>query len=420
MPLLSSLLSRRTFLSVTSAGAVVPHAYGPNDCIGVGIIGLGQQGCRHVSLLNELSRRGARVAVVALCDVQAPRLHAAAQRVGRVRTYRNHRDLLADRAVDVVAVATPDRLHLPQSLEALRAGKDVMCESPWCHWAEFPHVERLVAVATGRHRILRVGDLGPPGPLWSRVAELIGQGVIGRPRHGLAGVSNQAEEGPIGEGSPAVGWSRSPACRELEPGQDQGAPCRADTQVTFCPGRKSNWRRSLQFSGGPAAEGLWRALAPLAATLNLPPPAAATATGGILENPAPPGDVPDTLNVSLEFPGTLSVTIVSASPNHPPIPPSIQGDEGRLTLVDHSWTEGCREIVVSGRDGTTWRFHGRRTSSPAAGWLRFLDDVRLRRNQPADLDRARVVQAAVSMGLLSYVHRKVARSSPQTGSIFLS
>ena len=37
--------------------------------------------------------------------------------------YRKHAELLADPAVDVVCIATPDRLHVPQALDAIRAGK---------------------------------------------------------------------------------------------------------------------------------------------------------------------------------------------------------------------------------------------------------------------------------------------------------
>ena len=41
------------------------------------------------------------------------------------KIYRNHEDLLADPRVDVVCIATPDRLHAPQAIDAVRAGKDV-------------------------------------------------------------------------------------------------------------------------------------------------------------------------------------------------------------------------------------------------------------------------------------------------------
>ena len=61
---------------------------------------------------------------------------AAAKATGG-KVYRNHKDLLADPRVDVVCIATPDRLHAPQAIDAVRAGKDVYVEKPLTHWLQF-------------------------------------------------------------------------------------------------------------------------------------------------------------------------------------------------------------------------------------------------------------------------------------------
>ena len=70
---------------------------------------------------------------MAVCDAYRYRLDEAAKATG-AKAYMKHRELLADPSVDVVCIATPDRLHVPQALDAIRAGKDVYCEKPMGHW----------------------------------------------------------------------------------------------------------------------------------------------------------------------------------------------------------------------------------------------------------------------------------------------
>ena len=71
-----------------------------------------------------------------MCDAYRYRLDEVAKATG-AKAYLKHRDLLADPNVDVVCIATPDRLHVPQALDAIRAGKDVYCEKPMGHWTQF-------------------------------------------------------------------------------------------------------------------------------------------------------------------------------------------------------------------------------------------------------------------------------------------
>jgi predicted dehydrogenase len=71
-----------------------------------------------------------RVDLVAICDVVPERAQAMAARFGIPKVYHDHRDLLADPAVQLVDVCTPTHTHLPLSLEAIDAGKHVICEKP--------------------------------------------------------------------------------------------------------------------------------------------------------------------------------------------------------------------------------------------------------------------------------------------------
>ena len=95
---------------------------------------------------------------VAVCDVYRPRLEAASKKTGGAKMYMEHEALLADQNVDVVCIATPDRLHAPQTIDALNAGKDVYCEKPLTHWSQFELAKKVQEAAdkngpagAGRH-----------------------------------------------------------------------------------------------------------------------------------------------------------------------------------------------------------------------------------------------------------------------------
>lgn len=93
--------------------------------IRVGVVGLGQ-GRSHLQAFQALA--GSRV--VALCDLDAPLLAQVGQQFGVERQYTSYEQLLADKTVDLVVVATPDHLHGQQAIMALEAGKHVLSEIP--------------------------------------------------------------------------------------------------------------------------------------------------------------------------------------------------------------------------------------------------------------------------------------------------
>src|SRR5208283_3769440 len=135
--------SRRGFLGTAGAASLLPgftilspNARGANDRIGIGFIGTGGRAQAHIDIVNGLKSQG-KAAPVAVCDVYRPRLEAASKRTGGTKMYMEHEALLADPDVDVVCIATPDRLHAPQTIDAVSAGKDVYCEKPLTHWSQF-------------------------------------------------------------------------------------------------------------------------------------------------------------------------------------------------------------------------------------------------------------------------------------------
>jgi predicted dehydrogenase len=107
----------------------------------IGVVGVGA--ITQLAHLPALSRlRGAEV--VALCDNDGPKAAALAERFGVHDVFTDIEDLL-ELEMDAVIVATPNHLHEPHVLSALRAGVNVLCERPV---ALTPRgVERILAAA---------------------------------------------------------------------------------------------------------------------------------------------------------------------------------------------------------------------------------------------------------------------------------
>jgi predicted dehydrogenase len=97
-----------------------------SEVVRVGIIGLGRSGWNiHANLLE--SEPGFKVAAVA--DELDDRLNEAKARFG-CSVYKDYRCMLEDPDVDLVVVATPSHIHASVSIQALEAGKNVLCEKP--------------------------------------------------------------------------------------------------------------------------------------------------------------------------------------------------------------------------------------------------------------------------------------------------
>jgi predicted dehydrogenase len=194
----SSMSSRRAFVqsaAATVASAVGARALGANERIGVGFIGYGLIGKRHVIDFKEQPD----VNVVAVADVHKGRLDEAVGLVGgTVKGFRDFRRLLDNKDVNAVVISTPDHWHALMTMMACAAGKDVYVEKPL---TLFPNEGRwMIDVARRHRRVVQVGTQQRSGPHYQRAKDLIQAGHIGK----ITSVRMQAFRniGP-GYGSPA-------------------------------------------------------------------------------------------------------------------------------------------------------------------------------------------------------------------------
>ena len=119
------------------------------DKLRVGIIGCGGiANGKHMPSLSKLSQ----VEMVAFCDLIEERAAKAAKEYGvpGAKVYVDYKELLEDKTIDVVHVCTPNRSHSFITVDALEAGKHVMCEKPMAKTSEEARKMLEAAKRTGK------------------------------------------------------------------------------------------------------------------------------------------------------------------------------------------------------------------------------------------------------------------------------
>lgn len=124
--------NRRSFIKSASAlagGLLAPNLLLGNNrssTLNVAAIGCGGKGWSDISEIAA----GNRIAF--LCDVDRNRARKAIQKYPEARFFSDYREMFAEVAdqIDVVTVSTPDHMHFPIAVEAIRHGKPVMVQKP--------------------------------------------------------------------------------------------------------------------------------------------------------------------------------------------------------------------------------------------------------------------------------------------------
>src|SRR5580700_9294328 len=151
------ILDRRTFLTGAAGVSLAASRFAQaremqNHTPRVGLIGCGWYGKCDLFRLIQV----APVEVVSLCDVDSRMLDEAAGMVAtrqrsrqRPRTFRDYREMLRQRNLDIVLVATPDHWHALPTIAAIEAGCDVWVQKPIS--VDIEEGKAMVAAAR-RHR----------------------------------------------------------------------------------------------------------------------------------------------------------------------------------------------------------------------------------------------------------------------------
>ena len=149
-------MNRRTFLATTaaaSAASFTARSYaailGANDRVNLGVIGLGRRG----TIVSNGFVKDPRVKLAALCDIYGAQTTQYQKRLAAhlssPSTHVRYQEILANKDIDSVLIATPDHLHVQIGSDALAAGKNVYLEKPTVHdWKSRTRLEKAAAAST--------------------------------------------------------------------------------------------------------------------------------------------------------------------------------------------------------------------------------------------------------------------------------
>lgn len=134
-----------------------------NEQLNLGFIGLGGRGNELLNAFGRLSD----VRIAALCDPDAARLDVAAKQHADAQTYRDLRQLLDNRDIDAVAIATCNHWHALAAIWACQAGKHVYVEKPLAHnhWEG----QQVVLAARKHDRVVQVGTQQRSDPVQAEI-----------------------------------------------------------------------------------------------------------------------------------------------------------------------------------------------------------------------------------------------------------
>jgi len=193
-----------------------------NDQVQYGFIGTGSRGQYLLKHINETDRGRC----VAVCDIYEPNLTKGADEArSKPKMFKDYRELLSQKDVDCVYIATPLFQHFPVTRDALLAGKHVFCEKSLVFKPEEVHALRKLANERPK-QVLQVGLQRRYSKYYQTARQMIDKGILGK-------VTNVQAQ-----------WHRNTFSKD-----PWNKPVPAGTTD-----KAYNWRKYREFSGGLTAE----------------------------------------------------------------------------------------------------------------------------------------------------------------------
>ena len=175
--------NRRTFLEqlgigtagvITAGYTATARGFAANETLNVGCIGTGGRCQALMRAFKEVP--GTRITAVADIWDANRALGLKLAEPGAV-ALKDYRQLLARKDIDAVIIGTPDHWHVPITIDACAAGKDVYVEKPLTHSLE--EGAAVIAAQNSHQRIVQVGTQQRSMPQFQKAYEIVKSGQLG-------------------------------------------------------------------------------------------------------------------------------------------------------------------------------------------------------------------------------------------------
>jgi predicted dehydrogenase len=323
-------MHRRQFLQLGAAGLALSALGGQAAEFAdpkkrVGLIGCGWYGKVDLWRLVQV----APVEIVSMCDVDQRMRNAAADLAAerqlskkRPRTYSDYREMLKEKDLDLVLIATPDHWHALPAIAALEAGADLYLQKPIS--VDIAEGQAILAAARRHQRVVQVGIQRRSTPhLIEARDEFIKSGKLGH----IAYVETYCYYPMRAAGDPPDAPPPEYLDFEFWTGP---APMRPYNSRLHPRG----WRAFMDYGNGTIGDMGIHMVDMVRWMLELGWPKRVSASGGILLPRQSKSDIADTLNATFDF-GDLEVVWTHRNWGEPPDPKyrwgaTFYGEKGTL------------------------------------------------------------------------------------------
>lgn len=395
--------TRRAFVGITALSST--QILGANDRLRGGVIGLGNRG---VYLAEAFKEIGAEVSAV--CDVYEPRLAAGLKSASTgAKAHDNYKQMLDDKSLDFVIIATPDHWHAQMAVDAADAGKDIYVEKPMA--LNRHDAARMVEAVRRNGRILQVGSQRRSSAICEEAREIVSSGSLGPVR-----LVNCWWNGKLGTrtGTPLSN-------RKLEGALDWKQWLGPAPPRDLDPQRFFSWIWFWEYGGGYMVGQTVHILDATHMFMNPSPPIAVTALG---KSSQQGGEIPETTSFSVEYPEYLGVFTVGykAMRYNPPEMShemkQVNGWDGRLDVGRETLTaynEDPEAVVMKPR--IERRAYGEIERAVRKHIRNFMDCMRSRKEPNAPVETGQACTLVLSMAVDSLRTGQTIRYNASTGQV---
>jgi len=323
-------MNRRRFLQSAAGAALASAAYAQDKPRRVGMIGCGWYGKVDILRLIQV----APVEIVSLCDVDSKMLSDAADIIAsrqaskkKPRLYKDYREMLKEKDLDIVEISTPDHWHALTAIEAMKAGADLYCQKPIS--VDVVEGQAMLAAARKYNRVVQIGTQRRSTPHLVEAREIIRSGKLGK----IAFVETYSFYGQRPRNDPDTA---PPPNLDYEFWTGP-APMRPYSAMTH----PRSWRGFMEYGNGTIGDMGVHMIDMARWMLGLGWPKRVASTGGILVNKGGKANIPDTQIATFDF-DDLKMTWEHKHWGAPPDPKyqwgaTFYGDQGTLKAGVYSY-----------------------------------------------------------------------------------
>ena len=400
--------------SLDMSAASYSRIVGANEKLNIGVIGCGGMANEHMKALLQM-KKSDNIDITAVCDVFTKRLDQAKE-LTKAQVFKNYQDILGNKNIDYVLLATPEHWHYQMTLDAISAGKHIYVEKPMTHTIEQAK-DITEKMATSQLK-LQVGVQGMSDDSYETAHKMIQEGVLGKVVMAHIDYSRNYLDDF---------WAYD-IDADAKPGVnlDWEAWLGPAPKRPWDPRRYFQWRRYWDYSGGIATDLFIHRLTRIIKAVGLQFPDYVVGTGGTWNFVNSVAEIPDTFNMMLDYPEKTTVMLVSSLANDMPIRHVIRGHEATLEFTREGFTitpqKQSQQAIITGTgeslEGNKLFTHIKTGAEDVTLHHRNLQAA-IRKNEPLKCDHNLGFYGVVAcmMGVQSMRDRKYLQWDPQNKTV---